>query len=107
MIHLMKSEISNERFILVGQNIVFQVSQNALADAWQVKRPYIHAHAYMVNLAYRIDWFVSNILGQKRRLPRTTAHATYCKSEYTTEKITGFLDPNFSDVLGYIKGVLK
>jgi len=107
MIRLMKSEISNERFILVGQNIVFQELQNALADAWQVKRPYIHAHTFMVNLAYRIDWFVSNILGQKRRLTRTTAQATYCKSEYSTEKITGVLAPNFSDVLGYIKRVLK
>jgi nucleoside-diphosphate-sugar epimerase len=107
MIHLMKSEISNERFILVAQDIVFKELLDAIADALQVKRPYIHANPFLINIAYRIDWFVSNVLNQKRRLDRTTAKASYSKSKYSNEKITRVLAPNFLDISSYIKSVLK
>jgi nucleoside-diphosphate-sugar epimerase len=107
MIRLMKSEISNERFILVAQNIVFKELLNAIADALQVKRPYIHANKFMINIAYKIDWFVSNVLNQKRILDRTTAKASYSKSRYSNEKITRVLAPNFLDILSYIKSDSK
>jgi dihydroflavonol-4-reductase len=107
MIHLMKTETSNERFILVAQNIVFKELLNAIADALQVKRPYIHANKFMINIAYKIDWFVSNVLNQKRILDRTTAKASYSKSRYSNEKITRVLAPNFLDILSYIKSDSK
>lgn len=107
MIHLMKTETSNERFILVAQNIVFKELLDAIADALQVKRPYIHANKFMINIAYKIDWFVSNVLNQKRRLDRTTAKASYSKNTYSNEKISRVLAPNFLDILRYIKSGSK
>lgn len=107
MISLMKSEISNERYILVAENIVFQDVLNIIADSLLVKRPYIHANPFLINIAYRIDWFASNFLSQKRRLDRTTAKASYTKSTYSNEKITRVLAPNFLDVRSYIKRISK
>ena len=103
MAKLMKSDLSNQRFILVAQNIVFREVLNAIADVLQVKRPYIHANKLLVNISYRIDWLVSTIFGQKRKLDRTTAEASYSKNTYSNEKIIRFINPEFTDVISYIK----
>jgi dihydroflavonol-4-reductase len=108
MVNLMKSgDVSNERFILVAQNIVFQEVLNTIADSLHVRRPYIHANKFIVNIAYRIDWLVANVLGQKRRLDRTTAKASYSKSKFSNEKITHLLCFDFLNVLDYIKDIPK
>jgi dihydroflavonol-4-reductase len=107
MVNLMKSKLSNDRFILVAQNITFRDMLNAIAYFLGVKRPYIYVNELMVNVTYRLDWLVSNIMRQKRRLDRATAKASYSKSMYSNEKITRVLNPNFLDVLGYIKSIPK
>ena len=103
MTKLMKSEISNQRFILVAQNIVFREVLNAIADILQVKKPYIYVNKLLVNITYRIDWFLATFLGQKTKLDRNTAKASYSKSTYSNEKIVRFLNPEFTDVISYIK----
>lgn len=106
-IQLMKNEYSNERFNLIAENLIFRDLLNAIADSLNVKRPYIHANPLLMNLSYKIDWFVSNVFGRKRKLDRATARASYSKNWYSNEKISSTLDAEFLDIHHYIKDISK
>lgn len=106
-IQLMKNKHSNERFTLIAENIVFQDLLNSIADSLNVKRPYIHAGPLLMNLSYKMDWFMSNVFGQKRKLYKATAKASYAKNWYSNEKITKTLGSDFLDIHQYIKDISK
>ena len=106
-VELMKNGHSNDRFTLVAENMCFQDLLNTIADALKVKRPSLHASPLLVTLAYKIDWFLSNVLGQKRKLDRATARASYTESRYSNEKIKSSLQTEFLDIHQYIKDISK
>ncbi len=106
-VKLMKSHHSNERYILVSENIDFRDLLNSIADSLNVTRPFLHASPLLVNIAYRMDWFISNILGLKRRLDRATAKASYAKNQYSNEKIKTTLSAEFLDIRHYIEAISK
>jgi nucleoside-diphosphate-sugar epimerase len=106
-IQLMKNEYSKERFTLIAENLIFRDLLNAIADSLNVKKPYIHASPLLMNLFSKMDWFVSNVFGRKRKLARATAKASYAKNWYSNEKISSTLDPEFLDIHHYIKGISK
>lgn len=99
---LMKSEIHNERFTLIAKNIVFRDLLNTISDCLLVKRSAVHAKPLFMEIGWRIDWIVSNVFLQKRRLASTTAKASYSKIEYSNEKITTALKIEFTDIHQYI-----
>jgi nucleoside-diphosphate-sugar epimerase len=104
---LMKSEHSNERFTLIAENMAFKDLLFSIADSLNVKRPSMHASPLLVNIVYRIDWFISTILGQKRKLDRATAKASYSKNYYSNEKIKKTLATEFMDIHQYITSISR
>ncbi len=104
---LMKSEYSNERFTLIAENIGYEDLLYSIADSLNVKRPSIHASPLLVNLLYRIDWFISNVLGQKRKLDQATAKASYSMNFYSNEKIKKILGTEFIDIHQYIASISR
>ncbi|RZJ51863.1 MAG: NAD-dependent epimerase/dehydratase family protein [Flavobacterium sp.] len=104
---LMKSDIKNERFTLIAENIVFRDIFNTIADALKVKRPSIHAAPFLVNLGWIADGIFSTLFFQKRRITKATAKASYSKSLYSNEKIKTALGTVFQDVHQYINDVAK
>ena len=103
MVQLMKSEVKNERFILVAQNISFQDLFNSIASALKVKTPSIYLSPLMVEIYWRIDLFLSTVFGVKRTLDRATAIASYSKNIFSNAKIKSALDMEFLDIHQYIK----
>ena len=106
-VKLMKNGYSNDRFTLIAENISFQDLLNSIADSVNAKRPSMYASPFLVNLSYRIDWFLSNILGQKRKLDRATAIASYTKNWYSNEKIIKVLGMQFLNIHQYIATISK
>ena len=106
-IQLMKNEYSNERFTLIAENLIFRDLLNAIADSLNVKRPFMHANPLLMNLLYRIDWFISTVFRQKRKLDQSTAKASYARNQYSNEKIMRVLGVEFLDIHRYIKGISK
>jgi nucleoside-diphosphate-sugar epimerase len=104
-VQLMKSEIRNERYVLIGQNILFRDILYTIADALKVKRPTRHIKPYAMEIAWRMDWVLANIFRRKRQLTRATATASYSKQEYSTKKIKTALNTDFLDVHQYIKEI--
>lgn len=106
-IKLMENEFSNERYILIAENIVFQDLLNSISEALNVKKPSILASPLLMTILYKVDWFISNVFGKKRKLDRITAKASYSKNWYSNEKIISALDTTFLDIHQYIKDISK
>ncbi|WP_163400575.1 NAD-dependent epimerase/dehydratase family protein [Flavobacterium fluviatile] len=104
---LMKSDIKNERFTLIAENIVFRDILNTIAEALKVKKPTIHATPLFMNLLWMADGIFSTLFFQKRNLTKATAKASYSKNLYSNEKIKTALGTVFSDVHQYIKEASK
>lgn len=102
MVELMKSEIKNERFTLVAENIAFREILNTMADSLKVKRPSFHAKPWMLELGWRIDGLLSLLFRKERKLTKTTARAAYNVQQYSNEKIKSVLKTDFTDVKEYI-----
>ena len=104
---LMKSDIKNERFTLIADNIVFRDILNTIADTLKVKRPNKHAKPILMNFLWMADLVFSTLFFQKRRLTKATAKASYSKNLYTNEKIKTALGTVFLDVHQYIRDSSK
>jgi nucleoside-diphosphate-sugar epimerase len=104
---LMKSDIKNERFTLIADNIIFRDILNTIAETLKVKNPGIHAKPLFMNLLWMADSVFSTLFFQKRRLTKATAKASYSKNLYSNEKIKTALGTVFLDVHQYIKDISK
>ena len=104
---LMKSDIKNERFTLIAENIVFRDILNTIADTLKVKRPGIHAKPFLLNFAWIADGIFSTLFFQKRRITKATAKASYSKNLYSNQKIKTALGTVFLDVHQYVRDVSK
>ena len=105
MTQLIKSEITNQRYTLISQNIIFRDLLNMISDALKAKRPTHHASPLFINFAWRIDWFLSSVFQRKRKITKATAKASYSINEYSNEKIKTALGFNFQEVEKYIKEI--
>jgi nucleoside-diphosphate-sugar epimerase len=105
MHQLMNSSIKGERFVLIGQNIIFQDLLYSIADALKVKKPKYHATPFIMNTLSKLDWIASNIFGQKRQLSKASARSSYTTDLYSNEKIKNALNITFIDVHIYIKEI--
>lgn len=104
---LMNSEIKNERFTLIADNIVFKDILDTIAEALKVKKPSIHAKPLFMNFLWMADGIFSTLFFQKRRLTKATAKASYSKNLYSNEKIKTALGTVFTDVHQYIRDISK
>ena len=104
---LMNSDIKNERFTLIAENITFRDILNSIAAALHVQKPTKHAKPYLMELIWRLDWILSVVFGQKRQFTKATAKASYSKSLYSNQKIKDTLNTEFADVKEYIKEISK
>jgi dihydroflavonol-4-reductase len=105
MVQLMKSEIKNERFVLVSNTISFQELFNAMADALKVNRPWVYISPFVMGVLWRLDWFFSAFFRTKRILDKETAIASYSESLYSNEKVKNTLKIDFLDIHHYIKEI--
>jgi nucleoside-diphosphate-sugar epimerase len=106
-VRLMKSGIKNERFTLIENNYSFREILNCIADNFNVKHPRWHATPLLINLFWRVDWFLSNFFFQKRKLSRASAKASYSKTEYANIKIISTLASEFKSVKEYIQFIAQ
>ncbi|WP_026728386.1 NAD-dependent epimerase/dehydratase family protein [Flavobacterium denitrificans] len=104
---LMKSEIKNERFTLIAENVIFKDILDTIASVLKVKKPHIHAKPFLMNFLWMADAVFSTLFFQKRRLTRATAKSSYTKDLYANEKIKTALGTVFQDVHQYIINISK
>ena len=106
MIQLMRSDISGERFTLVGENVNIKNLLDYLAEILKVNPPKIHATKAITSIGWRLDWLLSKITFRKRKLTRATAKSSHSTTTYESEKIASSLDFNFQKKEAYLPKVI-
>lgn len=92
---LMESNISEERFIVSGDNWSFQQLFNTIADGFQKKRPHRKATPFLGSLAWRMEKLRSLFSGKKPLLTKESARVAHSHTFFENDKLLNLL-PQFS-----------
>lgn len=87
MILLMKSDVYNERFILVSENKSFKEIFFLIADAFGKKRPSKKVTKWQTEIFWRLAWLYSKFSGKEPLLSKYSARSAHSISRYSSEKI--------------------
>ena len=98
MLLLMESNIKNERYILVSENLSFKEFATKVAQGLDVKPPYKKASKMQLQLAWRLDWLNHFIRRKRRKLPKQMAKSIAEKYYYSNKKVIADLDFKFKPV---------
>ncbi|KZE83105.1 NAD-dependent epimerase [Myroides marinus] len=102
MCMLMNSEVKNERFALVSDNISYQELINYIADLMGKKHPSIKVSRTSSVLAWKLDNFVSLITRKKRSFTRSLAQASHSKYIYDCSKIKNTISFEFEHYQSFL-----
>jgi dihydroflavonol-4-reductase len=108
MIQLMKSKISNERFLLNAENRSFKEMFSEIAISLGKKAPAIRATPALTETAWIFEAIKSKITGKESRITKETVRAGQRVSRYSNQKVTDTLNYSFiplSDTVKYIAGL--
>lgn len=104
---IMKSTISNERYILVAQNLIIRDILNSISDALHLNRPRIEVKPWQLEIAWRLDWIFSIFSGRKKELTKYSARAAYSKNKFSNEKIKADFEIDFLNINNYITEIVS
>ncbi|WP_338375755.1 NAD-dependent epimerase/dehydratase family protein [uncultured Flavobacterium sp.] len=102
MIQLMKSKISGQQYTLVAENPTLEFILHTIADGLNVKKPSIYANKTLTRIAWRLDWFLSKIIGKKRSFTRATSKSSHSVEIYDNSKIKKELNYTFLEMKNYL-----
>lgn len=103
MILLMQSPITNERFIVISENLSFKEFQQQTALALGVKPASKEATPLILGLGWRLDWLNRLLTGKRRRLSRQMTRSARSITKYDASKIKNALDFEFKPMQASIE----
>ncbi|HXJ98968.1 MAG TPA: NAD-dependent epimerase/dehydratase family protein [Gelidibacter sp.] len=95
MVQLMQSDIKNERFTVVSENLSFKELLDQTALALKVKPPTKEATPLILALGWRLDWLNHLLTRKRRRLSKQMTKSARSITKYDTSKIKNALDIEF------------
>lgn len=98
MIALLKSDIKNERFILVAENWTYQQFLQTMAKAVNAKLPKKEAKLWLLQWAWRLDWLIHKLTGKRRQLTKQLVTSLNSKTNYSPAKIKNALNLEFTPI---------
>lgn len=107
MLKLMSSDLKNERFILVAENVSFQSLFSQIAKHFGKKAPTVYISKRKTSLLRRIDSMISFFTGRKRRITRNSERSLHQKTYYSSEKIKKSVGFEFMPLKTVIQEVAK
>ncbi len=102
MIQLVNKGVNGQQYTLVAENTSLETLLFIIADALDVKKPSICANKTLTNFAWRMDWFLSKIIGKKRSFTKATAKSSHSVDIYDNSKVKVELDYHFLDMKKYL-----
>jgi dihydroflavonol-4-reductase len=106
MTQLMKLDCSGERFILISENINYKNIILKIATKINAKHPKLEAKPWLLNLAWKLDWFSSKILKTKRKISRHGAISLQNSDEISNKKIKAYLNYSFEGIDSYLDKIV-
>lgn len=102
MIEWMHSETSGEKYILVAETISYATIVQLIAKKLGVKAPKYVVPAFVLQLLWRIDWFVG-LFRRKRILSKAMAHSLVHTDYYDTTKTKNKLSFSLQPIAAYLQ----
>lgn len=103
MVKLMNSDIKNERFIIVSENLSYRSFITSIAEALKVKAPKKEAKKRLLQLGWRLDWLAHKFTGKRRKLTKQLATSLTSKTRYDSSKLKNELNFNLTPIKDCIK----
>lgn len=94
IVALLQSEITNERFILNGENWSFRQLFDTIAEGFGKKKPRLEATPLLSQLAWRLEKLKSWFSGKKPLLSKETAKIAQSQTYFNNQKLLQHL-PGF------------
>lgn len=94
-IQLMNSDVTAQRFILVGGNYTFKYYFDTIAKAFNVPPPKFVLNKYVGKIAVFSDWLISKISNKKQNLTNENLKVSLENFEYSNQKIKKQFSYNF------------
>ena len=98
MTDLMKSDITNERFVLVAENWTYKDFLQTLAQSVNAKPPMKLAQPLLLFLGWKLDWLKHKLTGKRRQLTKQITTSLSTETNYSSSKIKSTLKYNFKDI---------
>jgi len=98
MIELLKSDIKNERFVLVAENWTFKRFLQALAKSVNKTPPEKLASPWLLQILWKLDWLTYSLTGKPRKLTKQLSNSLSSETYYSNEKIKSALNFEFESV---------
>lgn len=98
MINLMKSDITNENFVLVAENWTYKQFLETLAESIQASPPKKLATPLLLSIGWKLDWLNHKLTGKRRQLTKHLTSSLTSETYYSSEKLKAALDYNFKNV---------
>ncbi len=90
-IHLMESDITNERFIINGGHLTYKSFFEKISKIIGAKPPQRKAHSWMGEIKWRWEKLKSLLFGTHSLFSKETARQSYLTYEYSNQKIKHLL----------------
>lgn len=107
MFKLLHSDVENERFILISENLSFNEFQKKVAHSLGVKPAKKEASPFLIEIGWRLDWLTSKLFSKRRKLSKQLAKSMRTKTIYDNSKIKDTLQIEFNDMNDSILKVSK
>ena len=107
MHQLMASNIKNESFVLVSENLSFKAFQTKTAKALGVKPPTKEATPWLLGIVWRLDWLQHKLLGKRRQLSKQTATSVVSDTKYDNSKLKNVMKFQFKTIDISIKEITE
>ena len=102
---LMQSELKNERYILVSENLSFKDFQEKAAKSLNITPAKKEAKRWLLEIAWRLDWLNHKLFGKRRKLSKQMTIAARSMRLYDSSKLKNVLDFKFQSLEDTIKNV--
>ena len=98
MVALMEASITNERFILVGENLSYQEILYRLALKLGKKPPTKQLKVWQLQLLRYMDWIKSWVVSSERKITKNSIYALLHPEHYSNKKIKQELNFEFDSL---------
>ena len=104
---LMNSDITNERFLCIGENSSFLNMLSIVAQKLNKKAPSIKVSKFLMKITWLISGIVSKMIGKKPVITKETANSAFSNTIYDASKVKNAVNFQFISLEDSISNAVK
>ena len=107
MIDLMNSKISDDRFILVSENLSFKKVFTTIARSLDKEVPSFKLQKWMMAVLWRVEWLRHKVFAHSPKVTKFSAKSSFADHPYSSDKIKKHLNIQFTPIHKSIQLIAK